>query len=345
MWGDRKDTQIADTALSALALMAGGSTLGPGVPTHDGLISGPTLRGPYAADVRNAIEFLAGHALSRWRPEDPDGYIHGDENSKMHGHGFATLALATACGNLDASRIDVIEARLAKGATAKDLSFADRVRLALERAVALTVKAQDTDTGGWYYSPYSSGHEGSMTVTQVTALRAAMEAGVRVNGATMHHAYEYLRNSQNTTAKDLHGGFAYQKSDMNNVRLALTGAALTSFFGLGRYGEKPEDKKLIDDAMSFIDRRWDMDAFDTRAQFYYYRLFYLAQALYLSADERRREKYWPQIREEVLLRQNGDGSFQRAVDSNGNRSDEYCTAMGCLILETQMESLPIFQRH
>jgi hypothetical protein len=342
MWGDKRDTQIADTALAALALMAGGSTLGPGVPTRDGLVSGPTLRGPYGVDVRNAIEFLAARALSS---ETPEGYIHGDENSKMHGHGFATLALATACGGLDASRIDVIRNQLAKGASTKDLCFADRVRLALERAVRLTEGAQDPDTGGWYYAPTHDNHEGSMTVTQVVALRAAAEAGVAVNGVVMKNAYDYLRKSQNTTNRDLQGGFAYQINDPNNVRLALTAAALTTFFGLGKYGEKPEDKKLIDDAMRFVDRKFDDDALDTRQQFYYYRLFYLAQALYLSGDEPRQRKYWPQIRDDLVENQQlDDGRFRRDVDSNGTRSDEYCTAMGCLILETPMETLPIFQR-
>jgi hypothetical protein len=344
MWGDKNDTQIADTALAALAMMAGGNTLGPGVPTREGLVSGPTLRGPYGVDVRNAIEFLASRALAEAVPGSPEGYIHGDENSKMHGHGFATLALATACGSLDAARIDVIRNQIAKGASPKDLSFADRVRLALERAVRVIHTSQDRDTGGWYYSPIEGGHEGSMTVTQISALRAAMEAGVAVNGAVMRRAYDYVRKSQNTTNKDLHGGFAYQTTDPNNVRLALTAAALTTFFGLGKYGDKPEDKKLIDDAMSYVDRRFDEDGLDTRQQFYYYRLFYLAQALYLSGDEPRRAKYWPLIREDVIQYQHEDGSFRKDVDSNGTRSDEYCTAMGCLILETQMETLPIFQR-
>jgi hypothetical protein len=342
MWGDKKDTQIADTALATLALMAGGSTLGPGVPTRDGLVSGPTLRGPYGVDVRNAVDFLAARALADGQFP---GYIHGDENSKMHGHGFATLALAIASGGLDASRIDEIRNQLAKGASSKDLCFADRVRLALERAVRLTEKAQDPDTGGWYYAPTPESHEGSMTVTQVVALRAAMEAGVAVNGAVMSRAYDYIRKSQNTTNKELHGGFAYQRTDPNNVRLALTAAALTTFFGLGKYGEIPTDKKLIDDAMRYVDRKWDDDALDTRQQFYYYRLFYLAQALYLSGDEPRQRKYWPQIRDDLTEnQQNVDGSFRRDVDSNGTRSDEYCTAMGCLILETPMETLPIFQR-
>ena len=51
-WGEVKATQISDTSLSLLALMAGGNTLGPGVPNdRTGLVSGPTKRGPYADPV------------------------------------------------------------------------------------------------------------------------------------------------------------------------------------------------------------------------------------------------------------------------------------------------------
>ncbi len=343
-WGDRKDTKIADTALAALALMGGGSTLGPGRPTREGLVSGPTMRGPYSADVMAAVQFLASRALSG-DPRDPKGYIHDDVNSKMHGHGFAMLTLATACGGLGGSRIEDIQKRVADGSSPTELPFADRVRLALEYAVKLTESTQDKESGGWYYSPYEGGHEGSMTVTQVTALRAAMEAGVKVNGAVMKNAYEYVRKSQNHSNRDLAGGFAYQTNDPNRVSLALTAAALTTFFGVGRYGYVAVDKKLIDDAMSYVDRRFDQDALDTRQQFYYYRLFYMAQALYLSGDEVRRNKYWPQIRDDLVEnRVKADGSFDREADSNGTRSAEYCTAMGCLILETPTESLPIFQR-
>src|SRR6185503_14834460 len=198
---------------------------------------------------------------------------------------------------------------LRDGVKVKDLPFADKIRWALEQAVRLTERAQDPDTGGWFYLPTSHSHEGSMTVTQITALRAAMEAGVAVNGVVMKRAYKYIRDSQNRSNKDLYGGFMYKTSEPNTVRLALTAAALTTFFGLGKYGEKPEDKKLIEDAMRFVERKFDEVALDPREEFYYYRLFYLAQALYLSGDETRQRKYWPLIRDDVMERQNGDGSF------------------------------------
>lgn len=341
-WGTKEGTQVADTSLSLLALMAGGNTLGPGKPDRQGLVGGPTRRGPYAADVEAGIDFLARLAC-RTKGGDPAGYIHDDALSLMHGHGFATLALATASGNLGSSRIGWIRERVKEGAGVKDLSYADRVRWGLELAVRLTEDAQDRDTGGWYYNPYPEGHEGSMTVTQITALRAAMEAGVKVNGGVMKHAYEYVRESQNTTHRDYIGGFAYQKNQKERVSVALTSAALTTLFGLGRYGEaSPEDSKLIASAMDYLDRHFSDDALTTHMQWYYYRLFYLAQALYLSGDAERFARYWPAIRDDVISRQQADGRFGNEPDPD--RSDEYCTAMGCLILEVPMETLPIFQR-
>src|SRR5262249_8707477 len=154
------------------------NTLGPGVPDRDGLVKEPTKRGPYADKVEEGIGWLAQIAN---RPTDPAGYIAADELSKMHGHGLAMLALATACGNFGAQLSETIQAEVRQGLSPAKLSDADRVRLALERAVRLTESAQDPQTGGWMYSPQPSGHEGSMTVTQITGLRAAMAAGVAVN--------------------------------------------------------------------------------------------------------------------------------------------------------------------
>ena len=341
-WGEVKDTQISDTALSLLALMAGGSTLGPGVPNdRTGLVSGPTKRGPHAAEVEAGVRFLAQRAWSD-RPGVPAGYIDGDQFSKMHGHGFATLALATACGNLGASRIDAIRARLDQGASPKDLPLADQVRWGLERAVRLTEAAQDRDFGGWSYSPTEGGHEGSMTVTQICALRAALAAGVSIDATKMNRAVDYVRKSQNLVTRELHGGFAYQIDLKARVSYALTAAALTSFFGLGRYGDKEGDRKVIDDGLAYMDRTFEEEIFSTREEWYYYRLFYAVQALYLSGDVRRRDRYWPRIRDELISLQNADGSFRNKVDHQ--RSLEYCTAMGCLVLEVPLETLPIFQR-
>ena len=342
MWGRSDGTRVADTALSVLALMAGGNTVGPGKPLDRGGVGPETLRGPYAEQVREGLRYLAGLALKN-DVDGARGYIADDKNSKMHGHGFATLALASGCGNLgqtDLRRIkEMVEAGTAPGA----LSLTDRVRLALDRAIQCTERAQDSDTGGWYYTPVEAGHEGSMTVTQILALRAAMDAGARVNGVVMRHAYDYVRDSQNLTTQRHRGGFAYQKSMKERVSYGLTAAALTTFFGLGRYGEDKGDREVIRLGMEYMDRNLD-DVLDPDAQWFYYNLFYGAQALYLSGDERRLRDQWPRIRAAILSRQAPSGEFEVSGPKNDVGGLEYSTAIACLTLQVPMETLPIFQR-
>lgn len=341
-WGEQKGTRVADTALSVLALMAGGSTVAPGTPLESGGIGPETLRGPYARHVRLGLEYLARQA---WAPAEGKvrGYIQDDDNSKMHGHGFATLALAEACGNLGPSDVRRIREDIARGTDPARLRLADQVRWALELAITCTERAQDRETGGWSYYPTESDHEGSMTVTQIEALRSAMNSGVRVNGAVMRSAYEYIRASQNRTNPRLTGGFAYRKSMHERVSYGLTAAALTTLFGLGRYGEDRGDRDAIRLGMEFMDRELP-SVLDDGAQWFYYNLFYGAQALYLSGDEVRMRRQWPLIRDAVMAGQRTDGSFRKAGPSADVGEEEYSTAIAVLTLQVPMETLPIFQR-
>ncbi|MCE9637158.1 MAG: hypothetical protein K8T90_15745 [Planctomycetes bacterium] len=343
MWG-KKDggTRVADTALSVLALMAGGSAVGPGVPLEGGGLGPETLRGPYAKEVQAGIKYLAALAWTSER-DKARGYITDDSNSKMHGHGFATLALAEACGSLGPTDVKRIRSYVAAGGDPTSLRLADQVRWALELAVDCTVRAQDVETGGWSYGPYEGGHEGSMTVTQIIALRAASEVGVRVNAATMRHAYEYVRKSQNLATPAYHGGFAYQMNMRERVSYGLTAAALTTFFGLGRYGDDKGDKDVIRFGMEYLDRNLD-EVLEPDAQWFYYNLFYGSQALYMSADERRIREQWPRIRAAVLAQQQKDGHFAKVGPANDTGGEEYSTAIACLTLQVPMETLPIFQR-
>jgi len=96
----------------------------------------------------------------------------------MPRHGFATLALATAAGGLGARRVDEIRAQVRGGLAPTALPFAERNQVGVG-----TRRAPDGDRAGqghrgWYYEPVDTSHEGSMTVTQIAGLRAAMEAGV-----------------------------------------------------------------------------------------------------------------------------------------------------------------------
>jgi hypothetical protein len=62
--------------------------------------------------------------------------------SRMHGHGFATLALAEAYGMAPRN---------------------ERLKQALTAAVGVIERSQSPE-GGWYYFPHPVNHEGSVTV-------------------------------------------------------------------------------------------------------------------------------------------------------------------------------------
>ena len=345
-WGEEDGTKVADTSLAVLALMAGGNTVGAGrtIRAPDGRQRAegpPQLRGPHARCVLEGIRYLARKA---WEdvPGRVPGYIQDDKISRMHGHGFATLVLAVASGNLGGGDVRGIREWL-QGGTDRDasqLSLSDQVRWGLERAVKVIERAQDVDSGGWMYEPIPSGHEGSMTITQIHALRAARDVGVAVDSVVLRRAYDYVRDSQNLENQALYGGFAYMKTLKGRVSYALTSAALTTFFGLGRYGDKKEDKELIERGMAFLDRKFAA-ALDEH-QWFYYGLFYGAQAIYQEQNTRRLRDQWPRLRDRILMEQQADGSFDPV--GNDGRSREYCTAMACLTLQIPMETLPIFQR-
>ena len=80
----------------------------------------------------------------------------------------------------------------------------------LVKAVALTGRAQSTD-GGWIYRPDTGGDEGSVTITQVQALRAAAM-----------RASPFPRKSS-TACHEIPGGFAEHRR-RDSVRAPAAGA-------------------------------------------------------------------------------------------------------------------------
>ena len=165
----------AMTALSGLALMAGGST-----PSE----------GPYAVNVRRAVDYVLNCA-------NRNGLIAklGEEGARpMYGHGFGMLFLAQAYG------------------TEQDPNQQRRIRRVLRHAVRLTVRSQSRD-GGWLYTPDANGDEGSVTITQIQALRAARNAGIKVPKSTIKRACDYIAKCANAD-----GGISYSLRSRGSSR-------------------------------------------------------------------------------------------------------------------------------
>lgn len=282
---------LSMTSLASLALMASGST-----PTE----------GPYSPQLRKALTF-ALHCSQRSGLICPRG--DDEESRSMYGHGFSMLFLAQVMG------MEEDPERLA------------RIRWVLQKGVALTEKSQ-SHLGGWLYTPDMNGDEGSVTVTQVQALRAARNAGIAVPKKVIHRAMKYLRKSVQPD-----GGIAYRVG-MAGSRPPITAAAVACWFNAGEY-----DNPMALRALEYCKQEIGVgqSSQGVWGHFFYSHL-YMSQVMYLAGDENWK-RYYPKIRDHLLSIQNDDGSWDG--DSVGT---VYGTSIALIILQLPYANLPIMQR-
>src|SRR5262249_23714854 len=165
----------------------------------------------------------------------------------------------------------------------------------LELAAKYTRDAQ-TNRGGWGYVSAKDGSnfdEGSVTITQVQALRAARNAGVIVPGESIKDALKYLRDSTNEQ-----GGVMYSLAfggGRSEGRPALTAAAIACGFNAGDY-QGDLVKKWLKNCQLYLSipgdgRRMGHDE---------YTHYYYAQVIYVLGDDRFK-KMFPDARSDEAL--------------------------------------------
>ena len=287
----------AMTAFAGIALLAGGHT------PHEGR---------YAANVRKATDFLLRIASRR-----SDGYIITPEEETQpwggtHGHGLAMLFLAEVYGT------GVDDVRQA------------RIRRTLQKAVKFTIKIQSS-AGGWYYKPGSTDDEGSVTVTQIQALRACYNSGIAVPKSVIERASKYIADSANPD-----GGIRYRARMQGPSRPAVTAAAVATMYHAGKY-----DNPVALKSLKYLERRLAEGKMYTDPTYKYYTTFYAAQAFYL-ASEKHWKCYFPGCRDDLLKIQSGDGSWPSTCTYE--KSPIYSTAIVMIALQLPYGHLPIFQR-
>ncbi len=289
-WSNRAgygEYPVAMTALAGLALLMDGNT---------------TTQGRYAPQVNRAAEYLLRSATA-------SGLIGrtNQEARPMYGHGFSLLFLSQLYGMTE------------------DVSRTKQLHDVLSRAIDLTARAQSR-LGGWMYTPTSRSDEGSVTVTQVQALRSCRNAGLAVPKPVIDAAMEYLAESQNSD-----GGIRYTRSYEGASRLPITAAAVCCWYNAGEYGN-PRAKQ----ALKFCRGKLVPNSRTTGHDFYAH--LYYAQALYVSNDSYW-DEYFPGRRDYLLARQRPDGSW--IGDGVG---DIYGTAVALTVLQLPYNQLPIMQR-
>lgn len=269
----------------------------------DGNVPG---RGDFADCVQKTLDFVLANASET-------GLLVSDEtHGPMYGHGFATLFLGEIYGmnNQD-----------------------DRVRDALVRAVQLIVASQN-DEGGWRYNPVPADADVSVTICQIMGLRSARNAGIKVPKSTIDDAVKYVRECQNPD-----GGFRYMR-DSGGSLWPRTAAGIASLYYAGVY----EDESIARGLEYLRKNAFPRGGVGGPAgagfmqPHYFYGHYYAVQAMYLAGGEHWRA-WWPAIREELIARQNPDGSWSDAQSGNS-----YGTAMALIVLQMPKRYLPIFQR-
>jgi squalene cyclase len=279
----------AMTGLAGMALIAGGNT--------------PT-RGRYYEHVRRAVQFLRKNA------DSTNGVISvpSEEGRSMYGHGFATLFLASVFG------------------MEEDVREQEKLKRVLDKAVGLIASAQSS-AGGWIYTPDSNSDEGSVTVTQIQALRACRMAGIVVDKKTVDRAVDYIKKCQNAD-----GSIRYSLHSGGDGRPAITAAGVAVLYNAGIYDDQP----FVDKAVQYCKKQISVTVDNTGH--HYYTHLYWSQALYQRggqdwADYYTKKAAW------LLKQQKKDGSWEG--DGVGS---VYGTAIALLLLQLPYSYAPILQR-
>jgi hypothetical protein len=254
----------------------------------------------------------------------------GEAGHYMHSHGFALLFLSCVYGEEEES------------------DRRRRLEDILTRAVQFTGKAQ-TSRGGWGYISAADGQdfdEGSVTVTQVQAIRAARNAGISVPKEIIDRAIKYLKDST------MDGGVIYSLASGGGGqgRPALTAAAIACGFSAGQY-----NSPLVKTWFKFCQVHIPIGAGITSGRFGHdeYTYYYFAQALYVLGDDgwakmfpeanERDRLSWGKFRKQTfdqLLRSQGpDGGW-----TGGYIGPVYITSIYLSILQLDNAMLPLYQR-
>jgi prenyltransferase beta subunit len=296
---------VATTALCGLAFLAAGHVPG---------------RSRYTPQIRKCIQYLL-KCTSRMGYIN-EGAIRGQGGSGMHGHGYALLFLSQVYGMQDGLRQEEVE----------------EIRDAVTRAVRVTEQAQ-APNGGWLYDPAPRGDEGSVTVTQVQALRAVHNSGIRVNLKTIEKAIEYIHKTTNEQ-----GHTAYSLSSAGSgVRPTLTAAGMCVLTYLGEY-DSPKIGKGLDYLIKNFRPGQGVNVPGQQGWgqwWFFYANYYATVAMYQRGGEYWRD-WWPAVRDSMVKAQSEGGSWRNSESQQ--YGEAFGTALALLTLQIPSRLLPIFQR-
>ena len=313
---DPADAKTAMAAREGLAWLASRQH-------EDGSFGTGKMRGNVAVTALAGVAFLSGgHTPNRgahgaqvarivdylMSQTEQSGFIVNREalsRGPMYGHGFATMFLAECYG----------------------MSRRPELRTKLAAAVKLIVDSQNSE-GGWRYWPDSPDADISVTICQVMALRAARNAGIHVPKKTIDRCIAYVKRCQNPD-----GGFSYMLIPRGESAMPRTAAGVVALYSAGVY-EGPEIDRGLDYLMQFLP-----GSDQARHSGHYFYAQYYAMAAMWQAGGERWKKWRRAACDELLKEREENEPYWKSLNT-----DDYATAMACIVLQMANDSLPIFQR-
>ncbi len=258
-------------------------------------------RGKYGENVQKCLDFILASCQE-------SGLIVSDQShGPMYGHGFATLFLGEVYG----------------------MTGDENVKEKLQRAVRLIQKTQNHE-GGWRYQPVPYDADISVTITQVMALRAARDAGIKVEKDVIDNAIKYVRACRNPD-----GGYSYMANSGGGggSGFARTAAGIATLFYAGIY-EGEEISSGLNYLKQFSAGRGAGGGAEAEGH-YFYGNYYAVQAMFLAGGD-----YWatfyPAIRDQLIARQASNGGWR------GEAGNDYGAAMALIILQMPNRYLPVY---
>ncbi len=290
--------RVAMTALAANALLASGST---------------TTRGPYAKQIRLAVDYLVGMSRS-------NGLIgYQNDYHYTYGHGFSMLFLSQVYGEEE------------------DAERRAELRRVLTKAVEFCGDAQ-TPEGGWGYVSAKDGNnfdEGSTCITQVQGLRACRDAGIPVSKDIIERGKEYVWKCTIKTGSQA-GGVQYSIRG-GGARPPITAAGVAAMFSFGEY-DSDRAKLMLEFCKKNV---WPKNSVAQFSGHWHYTHYYYAQVVY------RMEDLWPKYFEEIgnqLVKTQTTAGQNKGAWLDGGVGPVYTTAINATILQLGKGYLPIYQR-
>jgi len=327
------------------------------------LMEGSNLReGKYSDQLQKALTWFL--APARTRANGLLGNVDSPSESSryMYGHGFGAMFLASIYGEEE----DRDQRKKLETVITKAIDFTAKSQTSKKHRLA---EGKQLDIGGWgYTSAADTGgaggfDEGSCTVPQIQALRAARNAGIKVPKETIDKADAYL---DACTTPD--GGIVYNYtgSSAGGGRPALTAAALACGLGTGKFTEAiriMSDKNPPKGAERPSIVRWfenckrNIAIGKGRAAHEEYMMYYYAQAMYALGDDRYAMLFpgepkethltWTKFKEALFPTILESQDKSTGVWNGGgawNLGSTLASAMNLCILQLDGGILPIYQR-